>query len=314
MERFLVTGGLGCIGSWIAHELCAEQAEVIVGDLGGSRHRLEQLLGNGVDGLIEAPLDITDPAAVNAFFETYRPTHVIHLAALQVPFCKADPVGGARVNVVGSIVLMEAMATYLPTSTFTYASSIAAYGDDDEPMVDGRADTAPHGVPRTLYGVYKRANEDSAAVYHRDRGLASIGLRPYVVYGVGRDQGVTAAPTAAMQAAARGEPYRITYGGRAVFHHARDAARAFIAAARSEASGAEVVNLPGDEVAMHDVVAAIVSAEPAAEITFDDVQLPFPPSFDLTKFERTVGALDRYTLEDGVNETVQRFRALDALR
>ena len=154
MERFLVTGGLGCIGAWTVRELRASGVEVIVGDLGGSRHRLTDLGVVGDDGVTEIPLDITDPDAVNACFEKYEPTHVIHLAALQVPFCKADPIGGARVNVVGSIVLMEAMVRYLPHRTFTYASSIAAYGEDDEPTVNGMAEAAPHGKPRTLYGVY----------------------------------------------------------------------------------------------------------------------------------------------------------------
>ena len=314
VERFLVTGGLGCIGAWTVRELRASGVEVIVGDLGGSRHRLTNLGVVGDDGVIEIPLDITDPDAVNACFEKYEPTHVIHLAALQVPFCKADPIGGARVNVVGSIVLMEAMVRYLPQRTFTYASSIAAYGEDDEPTVNGMAESAPHGKPRTLYGVYKRANEDSAGVYQRDRGLASIGLRPYVVYGVGRDQGVTSTPTAAMQAVAKGEPFHISFGGRAVYHHARDAARAFIAAARSESARAEVVNLPGDEVEMSEVVAAILRVEPAAEITFDDIQLPFPPSVDLSEFATTVGPLDRYALVDGVAETIERFRALESNR
>ena len=150
VDRFLVTGGLGCIGAWVVHELRADGVEVIVGDLGASRHRLDQLLGSKSDGVTQVRLDITDSDAVNACFETYQPTHVIHLAALQVPFCKADPIVGARVNVVGSIVLMEAMVRYLPQRTFTYASSIAAYGEDDEPTVNGVAESAPHGKPRTL--------------------------------------------------------------------------------------------------------------------------------------------------------------------
>ena len=312
MQRFLVTGGLGCIGAWVVNELQADGVEVVVADLGASRHRLVQLLGDSSAGVTEVSLDITDPDAVDACFKSHRPSHVIHLAALQVPLCKADPVGGARVNVVGTVALMEAMLRYLPQRTFVYASSVAAYGQDDEPVVDGTAKAEPQGRPRTLYGVYKRANEDCARVYMDDRGLASIGLRPYVVYGVGRDQGVTSSPTFAMEAAARGEAFHIGFGGRAVYHHARDAARAFIAAARSERREAAVVNLPGDEVSMDEIVAAIGRCAPSAEITFDDVQLPFPPSVDLTEFAGVVGEVERYALEDGVAETIERFRALQA--
>ena len=64
------------------------------------------------------------------------------------------------------------------------------------------------GQPGTLYGVYKRANEGTAHVYWADHGVASVGLRPHTVFGPGRDQGLTSAPTTAMLAAACGRPYR----------------------------------------------------------------------------------------------------------
>ena len=50
------------------------------------------------------------------------------------------------------------------------------------------------GVPSTLYGVYKRANEGTATVFAAERGVPSVGLRPHTVYGVARDQGLTSAP------------------------------------------------------------------------------------------------------------------------
>jgi UDP-glucuronate 4-epimerase len=309
MDRFLVTGGFGCIGAWVVHELLAEGVHVHIGDIGGSRHRLDQLLPVDREGVSKSALDITDSEAVSRCFDAFEPTHVIHLAALQVPFCKADPVLGARVNVVGTVVMMEEMTRRLPDRTFAYASSVAAYGADDEPDPVA-ASSDPTGKPGTLYGVYKRANEDSATVYFRDRGLQSVGLRPYVVYGVGRDQGLTSAPTSAMRAAAVGEAFHIPFGGRAMYHHARDAARAFIAAARSTPQAAEVVNLPGDEVAMADIVDAIRAAVPDAAITYDDVQLPFPEVVDTREFVRVVGALERYPLRDGVAETIDRFAAL----
>ena len=84
------------------------------------------------------------------------------------------------------------------------------------------------GQPGTLYGVYKRANEGTAHVYWADHGVASVGLRPHTVFGPGRDQGLTSAPTTAMLAAACGRPYRIPFGGTSQFQYAPDAARAFV--------------------------------------------------------------------------------------
>jgi nucleoside-diphosphate-sugar epimerase len=118
----------------------------------------------------------------------------VHLAALQVPFCKADPVLGAQVNVTGTVNVFEAAKRQGLDTTIAYASSAAVHNEHGEV------------APRTLYGVYKVANEGTARIYADDDGVASIGLRPFIVYGPGRDQGLTADPTLAMQAAARGEP------------------------------------------------------------------------------------------------------------
>src|SRR5262249_20686916 len=252
------------------------------------------------------PADIADRATVADVYAAARPTHVVHLAALQVPFCRADPPLGAAVNVLGTINVFEAAADAGLETPLVYASSVAAYGADDEPVVDGRAGETPHGRPATLYGVYKRANEDSAAVYHADRGVRSVGLRPYVVYGVGRDQGLTSTPTVAMLAAAAGEPYHISFGGLAHYRHPRDAARAFSAAARRSSAGAGVFNRAGAAVHRREIGAGIEPAAPemAGQITFDDAQLPFPPGLDADRFAAEVARVDEWSLRDGVADTV----------
>jgi len=90
-----------------------------------------------------------------------------------------------------------------------------------------------------------------------ESGLNSIGLRPHVVYGAGRDRGLTAAPTFAMEAAAQGLEYTIAYSGRCEMQYAPDVAAAFIAAARASFTGATVVNVPGTSVLIDEVVTEI---------------------------------------------------------
>jgi nucleoside-diphosphate-sugar epimerase len=137
-------------------------------------------------------------------------THIIHLAALQVPFCKAKPSLGAAVNVVGTVNVFEA-AKRAGLKQVVYASSVAVYGISEEYPDAPLAHDAPH-KPRTLYGVYKHANEGSARISYQDDGISSIGLRPYIVYGPGRDQGMTSGPTKAILAAVLGQPYHIGFG------------------------------------------------------------------------------------------------------
>jgi UDP-glucuronate 4-epimerase len=311
-DRFLVTGARGCIGAWTLRLLLDEGLSPVLFDLGTADHRLRLVLGDDASRVGTIVGDITSLAALEQALDEHQITHVVHLAALQVPFCKADPPLGAAVNVVGTANVFEAVKRRLDRiRSVVYASSAAVYGPA---RTHG---TAPEDVlewPSTLYGVYKVANEGTARVYWQDDGVPSIGLRPYVVYGPGRDQGVTSAPTAAMLAAAAGEPFHIPFGGRTQFHYAADVARALLAASRSDHQGALVANVPSPAVHMREVVDAIEAAVPeaAGTITFDDVQLPFPEELEAHAYESAVGPLAVTPLPDGVRATIDCFRRASA--
>jgi len=310
-QRYLVTGALGCIGSWVVRTLLDDGAAVVAFDASTDDHRLRvALAGSRTDGLTRIQGDITDAVMVDRVVVDHAIEAIIHLAALQVPAVAARPVLGAQVNVVGTAVILESAARVELRGPLAYASSIAVY-DAADAGVQGHGDLGGHAA--TLYGVYKRANEGAAAVYWADRGVASIGLRPYIVYGPGRDFGLTSAPTVAMGAAARGEGFHISFGGISRMQYVEDVARAFVDATRSDFRGATVLNLAGDQVHMTEVVAAIETVVPeiAGRITFDDRQLPFPSSIE----SETAGILAESPptpLVEGVRRTVEAFRAASA--
>jgi len=292
-DTFLVTGALGCLGAWTCAELLGKGETVVAYDLGEDPYRLR--LVPGPDMLERVTLvrgDVTDLEQLGQTMAEHGVTHVIHLAALQVPFCKSDPPLGAKVNVLGTVCVFEAAKHFGLKTTIAYASSAAVY------------DATGGKAPTTLYGVYKLANEGTARLYWQEAGLASIGLRPFVVYGPGRDQGLTAEPTHAMRAAAHGEPYRISFGGRTELHYAPDVARAFVLAARRPPAEATVYDVPGNSVHMSEIINAIDAAVPGAEITFDDEPLPFPEELPGERYDAPVTPL-----ADGVRETVEHFRA-----
>ena len=163
-ERFLVTGACGCIGAWTVHHLLDQGASVVALDQSDNPHRLKLVLTEGeLLRLPRAQVDITDLSAVGRTLDSYGITNVIHLAALQVPFCRANPPLGAQVNVVGTVNILEAIASRRARmAPVVYASSIAAYGATDR--ADDRSPRPDSGIPATLYGVYKRANEAAADV------------------------------------------------------------------------------------------------------------------------------------------------------
>lgn len=310
-ERFLITGALGCIGAWTVRNLACEGTPVVVFDLASDPRRLALIMSD--EELARVTFvngDITNLEALERTLDEYAITHVIHLAALQIPFVRANPPLGARVNVVGTVNVFEAVARRRDRiGRVVYASSAAVY-DAVDADASGVVTHGAVGHPTTLYGVFKQANEGTARVYWQDAQVASIGLRPYIVYGPGRDQGLTSSPTKAMVAAALGRPYHIPYGGRAAYQYADDVARTFIASARAPFQGAEIFNLRGSVATMGEIVAAIEAAAPEARelITFDEKPLPFPEAFDAAPLERVIGALPFTPLEQAVAETVALFR------
>ena len=300
--RYLVTGALGAIGAWTVRALLDRGHDVVTYDLGGSDHRLALALSDAeLAALWRVEGDVTDLAQLQSVMDDHDVTGVIHLAALQVPFVRADPVAGAAVNVTGTVNVLEAVRRRGDgMAPVVYASSIAALA---EPA---------GGYPSTLYGVFKLANEGTARRYFEDYGVASIGLRPHTVYGPGRDQGLTSAPTTAMVAAAARVRYRIPFGGSAQLQYAPDVGAAFARAAQIDHAGAAVHDLGGPMIAMDDLVGLIVAAEPEAAglITAASDPLPFPSQTDGAGFAALVGGGLLRPVADGVADALPRFRAL----
>jgi UDP-glucuronate 4-epimerase len=298
MACYLVTGAFGAIGAWTLRSLLDRGHHAVTFDVGGAGHRLPLALDREqLDAIVRVRGDITDLDAFERVLDEHEITNVIHLAALQVPFVRADPVQGARVNVVGTVNVLEAVRRRADrVGPVVYASSIAAYGEP----------------PSTLYGVFKQANEHTAVRYFEDFGTSSIGLRPHTVYGPGRDQGVTSAPTTAMLAAVARVPYRIPYGGSATMQFAPDAGEAFVRASEVEYEGASVHDLDGPVASIQDVIATIEALAPDAAglVTAEQQPLPFPAEVDSRSFTELVGGPVMRPLEDGVGEALRRFERL----
>jgi UDP-glucuronate 4-epimerase len=316
-ERFLVTGALGCIGAWTVKALVGEGAAVTVFDVGDDARRLRLIMTpDQIAGVTFEIGDITVLASLEAALERNAITNVIHLAALQVPFCRADPPLGARVNVVGTVNVFEAVkrrAAHDPMAPVVYTSSVGMFGGDDAEPTTGRLSADATAHPINHYGVYKLANEGTARVYALDDGLASVGLRPMTVYGVGRDQGMTSGPTKAIAAAVLGQPFVIGFGGPTLYQYTADVATALLAASRSRLPGAQVFNLPGSLADGPVLVDAIERAVPGSGglITYEAVELPFPSAIDHDGIE-ALGPLPVLPFIDGVAKSAEIFRRLAA--
>ena len=98
-ERFLVTGALGCIGAWTVKQLVAEGVAVWTYDLPGSQHRLDLIMDEAeLSRITRVAGDITDAESFERTVVDNGISHIIHLAALQVPFVRANPILGMKAS------------------------------------------------------------------------------------------------------------------------------------------------------------------------------------------------------------------------
>ncbi|HEX8888927.1 MAG TPA: NAD(P)-dependent oxidoreductase [Pyrinomonadaceae bacterium] len=307
-ETYFITGAQGCIGSWIVKALTERGDRAVIFDLSRDARRLSAIIEpDNLERVRVIVGDITDRDAVRTALEESKARRVIHLAGLQVPTCKADPVLGALVNVVGTLNIFDA-ALKAGAERVVYASSAAVFGmgDDDAPL-----DENAQSEPLTHYGVFKRTNEGNARVFFLDHGLSSVGLRPLTVYGVNRDTGLTSDPTKAMKAAVLGLPFHIRFGGATDFQYVADTALAFIACADVAPEGAHVFNLHGETVQVEEIARVINENAPSSNlVTWGGAAIPIAPALDDAAIRRVIGDLPSTTLRAGVKETMHRFKEL----
>jgi len=312
--KILMTGGYGCIGAWIAKHVVDRCGEIWIYDITEDWHRIDLLLDEEAKSRIH-PLqgDVADAKAVLAAVDQVGATHIMHLAGLQTPACRANPIRGAMVNVIGTLAVFEAAAARKDlVQRVVYASSAAVHGlPPSGDLVESLADDVKL-QPQTHYGAYKVCNELNARVYWADSGVCNVGLRPWTVYGVGRDFGMTSEPTKAIKSAAIGRNYAITYGGFQDLQYVSDVAATFLAALERPFEGADVFNLQGRVTEIADFVAALETALPEAKglVTHGTRQLPIAPNLDDSRLLSAFGPLQRTPLVEGIRWSAERFRML----
>ena len=307
----LVTGACGFIGAWVVKNLCKRNLPVVLTDLKRDGTRLSMLVPDW-ESLPFVEGDITEPDFLVKIAERFSVERIIHLAAWQIPLCRKDPVGGAMVNVIGTLRVFEAAKQLQgQIKRVVYASSVAVFGP---PEMYAQA-PIPEDVPLkpvTHYGAFKVCNELCANAYWHESGIQSAGLRPHTVYGFGRDVGVTADITTALKAIVLRQPFRIRFGGFVDLQYAADVAEAFVRCALADLDGARVYNLRGTPMSVADIVKVMAKIEPEARnlISFDPTPLPLVFDLDDSALQRDVGPFDVTPVGQGFRETLEIFRRL----
>lgn len=304
MAAVLVTGGCGFIGTWVLHELLKSDVTPIVVDNQPVPARWPRVLGSALSRVQRADASLLDPTSLQSVIKRHEVTHVIHLAALLTPACQQDPWLGCQVNIMGSTAVFEAARRSGRVGAISYASSYAVYGPE------AAGDASSTNRPPTFYGAFKQSVDLIAEQYWRHFGLASVAVRPHVVYGPERDVGLTAGPSLAARAAVTGESYTIGYTGTVGYDYVEDVARAFVRSAFECPPGSAVVDLPGEHATTEQFASTIVAAVPSAanRISVNGPSIPsnLPPN---PNYISTLFPDWRATpISEGVSKTIDFYR------
>ena len=314
-RRVMITGGLGFIGSNLAHQLVALGADVLlvdslIPDYGGNLFNID-----GIAGRVRVNVaDIRQQSTMNYLV---KDRDVIFNLAGQVSHIDSmrDPYSDLEINCRSQLTILEACRYNNPGVKVVFAGTRQVYGRPDSLPV-----TEHHLVrPTDVNGINKAAGEYYHLVYNNVFGVRACSLRLTNVYGPRQlirhnRQGFIGW---FIRLAIEGGTIQIYGDGsqRRDFVYVDDAADAFLRAGADDACNGEVFNVGGDQPITHrDLTALLVKIAGSGRVEY--VEWPKEKKVidigdfyaDSTKFSRTTGWTTMVKLADGLKRAVSFYR------
>ncbi len=303
--RALVTGGAGFIGSTLVDALLLGGAEVtVLDDL--SRGRREQVAAAAQ----MVRFDVVDDG-LTALVMSLRPEVIFHQAAqIDVRRSVAEPVLDTRINVVGTVNVLEAAARASVRRVVFASSGGAMYGDADvipTPETSGCA-------PASAYGAAKLAGETYGNVFALLHGIEFVALRYANVYGPRQDAHGEAGVVAIFaERLLDGRDAVINGNGTQTrdYVHVDDVVDANLRAAQTATTGAYNIGTGRecDVYALHALIARAAGSERAPVHASAKPGEQRRSCLDVSRAAELLGWQPRVGLEEGISQTVGWFRA-----
>ena len=314
-RRVMITGGLGFIGSNLAHRLVALGADVLlvdslIPDYGGNLFNV-----HGIEDRLK--VNVADVRQQSTMNYLVRDREVIFNLAGQVSHIDSirDPFTDMEINCRSQLTILEACRHNNPRAKVVFAGTRQVYGKPDYLPVDER-----HLVrPTDVNGINKVAGEYYHLVYNNVYGVRGCSLRLTNVFGPRQlirhnRQGFIGW---FIRLAIEGRTIQIFGDGSQIrdFVFVDDASEAFLKAGASDACNGDVFNVGGDEPISHrDLAHLLIDVAGSGSVEF----VEWPPekkaidigSFysDSQKFRSAVGWQPRVGLREGLERTVAYYR------
>jgi UDP-glucose 4-epimerase len=314
-RRVMITGGLGFIGSNLAHRLVDLGAEVLlvdslIDDYGGNLFNIA-----GLEGRVR--VNIADIRQASTMNYLVRDREVIFNLAGQVSHIDSmrDPHTDLEINCRSQLTILEACRRHNPGVKVVYAGTRQIYGRPDFLPVTER-----HLVrPTDINGINKAAGENYHLVYNNVFGVRGCSLRLTNVYGPRQlirhnRQGFIGW---FLRLVLEGREIQVFGDGSQVrdFVYVDDAAEAFLLAGASDAVNGEAFNVGGSEPIAHAaLVGRLVALAGSGAYRF--VEWPAEKkaidigSFyaDSSRFHETTGWTPAVSLDEGLRRTLAFYR------
>lgn len=303
MDKAVVTGGAGFIGSHLAEALVKRACSVIIlDDLStGRTENIQGLMERGEVQFVRG--SVTNLSLLQGLFRGV--SYVFHEAAIpSVPKSVADPLGTNETNVSGTLnVLLAARDNHV--RKVVYASSCAVYGAG--PVLPKREDMVPE--PQSPYAVSKLTGEYYCQVFREIYGLNTVCLRYFNVYGPRQDPNSQYAGVIArfLKCAARGEPLTVYDDGEQTrdFVYVADVVSANLLAAEKGVTGTFNIGR-GAKTSINQLAEIVVKLSGMEvrivhhESRVGDIRHSLS---DISKAKKALGFAPAYDLEAGLRET-----------
>jgi UDP-glucose 4-epimerase len=314
-KKVLITGGLGFIGSNLAHQLVRQGAQVTLLDTLLSGHGGNPFNIDGIKKEVDwIKGDIRNENLLNRLLKNQEflfniAAQTSHTDSMKNPFLDTD------INNRGQLLILETCKKINPTIRIVYCSTRAIYGSQPKRTINEES----HPNPLDIYSVDKLSGEYYHKIYSKVFGLKTVILRLANAYG---PRAQMKEPSFGilnwfMRLAIDGEQIRIFGDGKQIrdYLFVDDAIEAFLTAAKSNFINGEVFNIgSGKGIPLINIVKKTVQIAGKGKIVY----VPWPNTnkkidvgdfiADIRKIKSKLGWHSKTDLETGLQKTIEFYK------